>query len=121
MFSDRMYFLPNYNTVKLQAPHSPVYLYYFDYKTVGSLFKVVDAVQPDLKIIPAELQIAGHFVKSWINENIFGQERPFYGAAHGDELFLLFSLNIFLETRPGTADYDASRVMVKAWTDFAKG
>lgn len=43
------------------------------------------------------------------------------GAAHGDELFLLFNLNVFLEARQGSIDYDASRVMVKAWTDFAKG
>ncbi|OXA59977.1 Venom carboxylesterase-6 [Folsomia candida] len=119
MFSDRMYFLPTYNTVQLQASQSPVYLYYFDYKTMGSVFKVVDAVQ--LAIIPAEIQIARYFVKTWINENILGVQPPSYGAAHGDELFLLFNLNVFLEARQGSIDYDASRVMVKAWTDFAKG
>lgn len=79
MFSDRMYYLPNYNAIQLQSPQSPVYAYYFDYKTTGSVFKVVEAVEPTLKIVPPELQIAGHFVKSWINENVFGVERPFYG------------------------------------------
>lgn len=41
-------------------------------------------------------------------------------SGHGDELFLLFNLNPLLEVRPGTKDYEASRAMLKAWTDFAK-
>lgn len=47
---------------------------------MGSVFKVVDAVQ--LAIIPAEIQIARYFVKTWINENILGVQPPSYGKKY---------------------------------------
>jgi len=79
MFTDRMHFLPTHRAAKLQSVHSPVFLYYFDYKTVVSILKLVESVNRDLSIIPSEVQIAGNLVKGWINENLFGFKRPFYG------------------------------------------
>jgi len=81
MFSDRMYFLPTHKASEIHSQFAPTYLYYFDYRTFGSILKLVEATQgrTSARILPAELRIARYFVESWVNENLFGMERPFYG------------------------------------------
>jgi hypothetical protein len=80
MFSDRMYFLSTKHAAELHSKFAPVHLYYFDFKTTGSVLKLVEATQQrNSRIIPAEVQIVSYIVESWLAENVFGNERPFYG------------------------------------------
>lgn len=78
MFSDKLFFLPSHNAALLQAKHSPVYMYYFNFQTKFSLGKLAEATSERAEI-PPEAQIAGHIVYSWFFEYLLGFKQTFYG------------------------------------------
>lgn len=119
MFSDRMFFLPSKEGAMQSAKsNAPTFMYYFSYETPISIYDLILGMNPNA--ILQEIELAAHFTRKWLQQNIFGSKPKFLGASHGDELSVLFDTHILSEIRRGSQHYRFSKEMVKLWADFAR-
>lgn len=85
MFSDRFWNVGFHNAVKTHIQHStePTYLYYYTYRSKFTLTDMVVALKGEYHPI---LEILRMKISNWFKESILGQQLPYHGCSHGDEL-----------------------------------
>ncbi|CAG7822766.1 unnamed protein product [Allacma fusca] len=114
MFSDRLYFTAEHVAIQEHSKYAPVYAYYFTYEGAFTFYNLFLSSGK----YPRLLEVGYSFAAKWILENIFRRQHK-RGACHGDELVMLFNLNIVSDVNKDEVDYPMSREMVHTWAQFA--
>ncbi|CAG7833547.1 unnamed protein product [Allacma fusca] len=121
MISDRLFFKSGIEAAKFHSQVAPVYTYYYTYHGFLSSFNFLRYANTDLhlfkKIYRTGLELAKDIWRKYASRR--RRQYHHFGAAHSDELFLLFDFTVFTEFFTNTYEKEMSRIFIRTITDFA--
>lgn len=117
LFSDRLYTTATHIAIQEHARRSPVYAYYYAYKSKFSFANFLLLTGQ----LPPILDIGISLTSNWVWSKLSGMSNNNLGTCHGDEILMLFNLGVFSNVHKAHRDYEMSQSLVKLWVDFAYG